>query len=301
MPSEPDPTGSDAPGPDAPSRVSGALAAVPGRWRPRAALVLGSRLGHLALDTGGELLRVQIFDRAMTLAAQAFTSLLPLLIMVAALLGPHARDRLTDALGVSDSSRRLLQEALSGSRSGAFGVLGGLVVVVSATSLTRALTRAYAVTWSMRPRLAGAAATGRQVLTVLALSGFVMGGRLLGRLAGELPAPRLAAMAVTALADAAVALALPVLLLGRAARRAHPVTAAILFGAVMVGVRAAGSVYLPRALRHSTEQYGTIGLAFTYLGWLYAISFCLLLTAVLGRVLGDALARERPRPSRRDR
>jgi membrane protein len=51
------------------------LEAVPRRLRPRAALMLRNRLGAALLNTVGELGRVQIFDRAMTLAAQAFTSI----------------------------------------------------------------------------------------------------------------------------------------------------------------------------------------------------------------------------------
>jgi len=42
------------------------------------------------------------------------------------------------------------------------------------------------------------------------------------------------------------------------------------------------------------DTYGTIGLAFTYLGWLYVVSCCLLLSTVLGRVFGDALDRRPP-------
>jgi membrane protein len=44
-------------------------------------------------------------------------------------------------------------------------------------------------------------------------------------------------------------------------------------------------VYLPRALRSSADRYGTIGVAFTYIGWLYVVAFCLLLAVVFGYVL----------------
>ena len=63
------------------------LDAVPRRLRPLAEAVLAHRLGGLLLRVAGELVRVQIFDRAMTLAAQAFTSIFPILIMLGALSG----------------------------------------------------------------------------------------------------------------------------------------------------------------------------------------------------------------------
>ena len=285
------------PADQAPPDLAGAVGAVPRRFRPRAALVLGSRVGRLGLDAAGEVLRVQIFDRAMTLAAQAFTSILPLLIMMAAVLGRHDRRLLVDALGLPDSSRRLLTTALGGSHSSAFGFVGCLFVVISATSLTRALTRAYAVCWSVRARTTGLAGAGRQIVTVLAITAFVVVARLFGRLAGELPAPRLGYAVLTGVVEAAVAVATPRILLGPAVGRARLLTAGGLFGVMMIGVRAAGSVYLPRALQASADRYGSIGLAFTFLGWLYVIAFCLLLSAVFARVLGDAVTADRSPPA----
>jgi membrane protein len=261
------------------------------RWlRPRAALILGSRLGTLLLSGAGELVRVQIFDRSMTLAAQSFTSIFPLLIMLAALLGPARRAWLTDLLHLPDSSERLLQEALSGSRSNAFGVVGALIVVFSATGLSRALVRSYRAVWRLEQ---GAAASTRQIGTVLALVTFVLFARLLNGLVSALPAPRVAGVLVALIADAALAVLLPWLLLGDQAPRGPLLAGGVVFGLMMIAVRAAGAIYLPRALQSSTDRYGTIGLAFTFIGWLYVLSFALLLSAVVGRMLTAGPADER--------
>jgi uncharacterized BrkB/YihY/UPF0761 family membrane protein len=61
------------------------------------------------------------------------------------------------------------------------------------------------------------------------------------------------------------------------------------FGLMMLAVRPVGARYLPWALRTSEDRYGTIGVAFTYIGWLYILAFCLLLAAMLGQ----AIAQER--------
>jgi hypothetical protein len=50
------------------------------------------------------------------------------------------------------TSRRVLDEALTSSGVGSFGVLGSLIVLISATNLTRALARAYGAIWAL-PRL----------------------------------------------------------------------------------------------------------------------------------------------------
>ncbi|GIE30683.1 hypothetical protein Ait01nite_037280 [Actinoplanes italicus] len=260
------------------------LAAVPDRLRSRAALVLGNRAGAFLLRTAGELVRVQIFDRSMTLAAQAFTSIFPILIMMSALLGGSLRERLGDLVRMPDASARLLDEALSGSRSNAFGIVGCLIVILSATGLARALIRAYLAVWPVAGRRTGAAATGWQIGSVLMLVAFLVGVRLLSGLSGALPAPRLWALVLSLLADVALATMLPRILLGPAVPWSRLLPAGVLFGLIMVAVRAAGTVYLPRALESSAGRYGTIGLAFTYIGWLYVLSFCLLLSAVLAEV-----------------
>jgi membrane protein len=40
-------------------------------------------------------------------------------------------------------------------------------------------------------------------------------------------------------------------------------------------------------LQSSADRYGTIGVAFTYIGWLYVLAFCLLMTAILGQVVAQ--------------
>jgi membrane protein len=270
------------------------LAAVPRRLRPGAELILGNRAGALLLRTAGELFRVQIFDRSMTLAAQTFTSIFPMLIMLGALFGHRARDQLGEVLRVPPSSARLLDEALSGSRSGTFGVIGSLIVILSATGLARALIRSYRVIWPDTGRRAGAMATAWQIDTVLLLVVFLIVVRLLGWLTGQLPAPHATGVLVTFASDVGLAVLLPRILLGPGIPRARLLVTGLVFGVAMVGVRAVGAVYLPRALTASADRYGTIGLAFTYIGWFYVISFCLLLCAVLGSVLAPTPRSEQP-------
>ena len=45
--------------------------------------------------------------------------------------------------------------------------------------------------------------------------------------------------------------------------------------------------YLPRALEESADQYGSIGLAFTYLAALYVVSFIFLAAAIIGNVIAE--------------
>ena len=96
------------------------------------------------------------FDRGMTLAAQAFTSIFPLIIAIAALIPGQLRDPVRPrrrSVGESRTdSRAVVEQALPAHSDtrGAFGILGVLIVVVSATSFSRALARMYAKVWRVR-------------------------------------------------------------------------------------------------------------------------------------------------------
>ena len=89
------------------------------------------------------------------------------------------------------------------------------------------------------------------------------------------------------LLDCGVAVLVPWLLLGGTVPARLLAVGGVIFGLVMLAVRRIGSVYLPRALASSADRYGTIGVAFTYIGWLYVIAFCLLLTAIVGHVVAE--------------
>jgi membrane protein len=253
--------------------------ALPGWLRPRAAAVLATWFGRTLLRCLAGLVHVQIFDRAMTLAAQAFTSIFPLLILFGSLLGAKQSAQLADDLNLPPSSQRLITDALSDRSLSTFGVFGALIVLFSATGLARAMVRAYATIWDIPKVRSGAAAAGRWLLTVLLLSAFVI--------VGKLPLPVVVKQPFLLLADCGITVLLPVLLLGGAVPARRLVPGGLIFGVVMLFVRPAGSVYLPRALASSDARYGTIGLAFTYIGWLYVMSFCLLGSAVIGKVLAD--------------
>jgi membrane protein len=269
------------------ARVARVLARLPPRLRPPVAWLARQWVGRLLARTTAALVRVQIFDRAMTLAAQIFTSVFPLLILVATLVGGTTARRVADWAGLPTSSRALLGDAMSNSGLAAFGVVGSLVVLLSSTGLARALTRAYTAVWAVRHVPAGPRASWRWLATVLVLAAYAVGTRLLDGLTKGLPRPHLWLAVLLLLADCGLAVLLPRLLLGGAISPRALAAGGVIFGLAMLVIRPVGSVYLPRALQSSADRYGTIGVAFTYIGWLYVLAFCLLMTAILGQVVAQ--------------
>ncbi len=260
-------------------------AGMPRALRRVASAVQAHPVARIVVRTATGLTRLEIFDRAMTIAAQAFTSIFPVLILIGALVGRRLRTLLEATVDLSAASRQLLGEAFGGGGVGAFGVVGSVAVLISATSLARALGRAYGYLWAVRRLPAGLAATWRWLATILLLVVFIVGTRILGWLAGLLPHPHVSLAVLSLLVDGATTVLLPWLLLGGAVPVRMLAPGACVFALAMLVVRPVGAVYLPRALQISDDRYGTIGLAFTYISWLYVLSFCLLATAVLGREL----------------
>jgi membrane protein len=271
--------------PDDAHGTDAALRRLPPRLRRVAGWVFGRWPGRVLTRSLTGCLRIDIFDRAMTIAAQTFTSVLPILILIATWAGAGAADEATEAVDLPDESASLLDEAVHGADTTAFGVIGALIVIVSATSLSRALNRAFTAVWSLpRPRNRLASAwRWLAAVVVLALSIILVRG--LVTLAGELPPPRAWQSATTFASDFAVAVFLPWVLLAGAVRPRLLVPGAALFAAVMLVVRPVSALWLPRALESSADRFGSIGVAFSYLAWLYAVSFCFLAAAVIGQVI----------------
>jgi len=263
------------------------LARMRDRVRPLTAWAMSNWPGRILLRTGAAFARLELLDRSMTLAAQLFTSIFPLLIMAAVLFGPRYGDQVADVINLPQSTRRVLDEALANGGFSSFGVLGAVIVLVSSTSLARTMIRAYGAIWQLPRTRRSVRNAWRLLAAVILLAVFFVGVRLLTRLAGHSPVSQLTSQILTLLADIALAVAVPWILLARVLPARLLLPGGVVFGAVMVIVRPAGAVYLPRALQVSAERYGTIGLAFTYIGWLYVLSVCYLGAAAIGQVLAQ--------------
>jgi membrane protein len=262
-----------------------AIDRLPPRTRQPATRLVAGWPGRIALNSAESCVRIEIFDRSMTIAAQFFTSVFPILILFAGWVGRLGTDSIADAVDMPEETRSMLDQAVQASASAGFGVVGALIVLASATSLSRALTRAYAAIWQLpRPRSTLRSAwRWLAVVVALALSLFVV--RALSQYASAVPPGDVWERLVAFACDLVILTFVPWLLLSGAVRPRCLVPAAILFATLMLFVRPASAAWLPLALEASAGRYGSIGVAFTYLAWLYVVAFCLLLTAVFGQVI----------------
>ena len=259
--------------------------------------------GRVGLRAAAATIRIEIFDRSMTIAAQLFTSVFPVLILLSALFHPD-ESTVADAINLPSQTEQLLDDVLGDTPDPTFGLVGAAIVLISATSLSRALTRAFAAIWQLpRPRTKLNAAW-RWLALVLGLALALVAVRGLVRLTERLPPPDFWTLALWFSFDVALAVGAPILLLAGAVKVRMLLPGALVYAVAMLFVRPAAAVFLPHALDSSADKYGSIGVAFTYLAYLYVIAWCLLMATILGQVvatdqgwLGGKIRGSNPIPS----
>jgi membrane protein len=242
---------------------------------------------RIALSFLRALTNIEPFDRAMTLAAQAFVSIFPLLIAWAAFAdngGTSVGDELANTLHLSDSVRTALDQSLPQDTepSTTFGVISVLIVLISATSLSRALGRMYAKAWHVAP--SGWSNGGRWIAVIVAICATIVATQYLTEWA-ESFAQNVVVIALIFLLNAMLYAWIPWLLLMRRVSVLRLLPSAALMGVGSVGLNLAGHVYLPPALEVGVEHFGSLGAAFTLIGWLFVMAFVLIVATVLGAVI----------------
>jgi membrane protein len=255
-------------------------------WVQRfAAWVMTRWVGRFLLRAAGKCVKIELFDRSMAIAAQMFTSVFPLLIVLGSWLHLD-NDAVADLLAVPDETVSVLDAAIGGDAEAAtFGIVGALIVLISATSLSRALTRAYAAIWDLPRPKTRLKQAWRWASAVCGLAISLAVVRAMADAAEDLPRPEFWQVAVAAAGDIALGLFLPWILLAGAIRTRMLLPAAAIYALAMVPVRAASSIGFAHLLESSAAKYGSIGVAFTYIAWLYVVAFCLLVANILGNVL----------------
>jgi membrane protein len=260
-------------------------------------------------------LDLQGIDRALVLASQAFTALIPLVLLTAALAPAGQSDVVSTALvrrfrltgGAADSVEQLFAHTGGGSMS----VFSGLLLVFSGVSLTRRMQRMYQQAWRLEP----SPGVGHTLHAGLGLAALLLGIALLYQaraLVESLRFPGALQVTVSAITGLLLWTTVPWLLLDRrlAWRRLVPVGALTSVCSIAYGV--ASTVYMPRVLENDSRRYGLFGVTLALVGWLVCIAFIIVAATAIAaefdraedgwarrirRVLGIESVAVAPRPS----
>ena len=228
------------------------------------------------------------------IGGQAFTTIIPLLIVVAAAAsrqGPTAlADRMAARFHVTGSSAqaiRTLFERPPGA-TGSITIAGVVVLLFSLLSLTRSLQRTYEAAWQLPPvgvrgTLNAMTAIGLFLASLLVLS-------LLVGLLRQAPAGSVFAFVLRVLVNTAVWLLLQRLLLSRRVPIRRLLPGSIVIGAGSAFLTIYSALWMPRLIENNASRYGIIGITFALLTWLILVSFSIVVAAVLSAELGGAPA-----------
>ncbi|MFC7451203.1 hypothetical protein [Rhodococcus daqingensis] len=219
---------------------------------------------------------IELADRSMTLAAQEFTSVLPVIIAVGTIGNLDAvGDTLYEQLGLDPSGLDLSTITAGSLESNTptfatFGVIGMLMVILGGTSFARALGRLYGRVWNI-PTLT-IRGSWRWVAVLMAVASSIALLGVARNLAGiDWVGPPLA-FGSELIIWFALWSAVPYLLTeGRLAGRVLWATAAMTAAGLAL-LRIAGRIYLPLAGESAQEKFGALGLVFTAITWMFVMS-----------------------------
>jgi membrane protein len=261
-----------------------------GHDRPRAALryalqLFPARALRRFAAIGGR-------DRALVLGGQAFTAVVPLVIVVAATARDSGAsivaDRLTERFRLTGTAAEAVA-ALFRRPPGATGTItlvGVALLLVSLLSLTRSLQGTFERAWGLAPAgvrgtLNGLTGIGLLIASLLVLS------LLVGALR-PLPAGTALAVVLRVPVAAAVWLALQFLVLSRRVPVRRLLPGALVAGVGQTVVGACSALWMPLVIEQNANRYGVIGVTFALLSWLVVVGFAIVVSAVVSAEAGGA-------------
>jgi membrane protein len=233
---------------------------------------------------------VQGVDRSMALAAQAFSALIPLLIVYSALLsrgeGSSVANSIIERFELDGAAAASVQQAFTSAETvqDSISLIGIVLVLISALSFSRGMQRLYENAYGLSSL--GMRNTRRALGWLAVIVVYVTVRPLLADATNS----EAAEIAISLGLAGALWTATPYLLLGRRVSWRPLLPAAVLVAIGMTGLGATSVIWFPRTLAQSADQFGVMGVAFALLSWLVAWGFVLVIATTGGAVLAERLS-----------
>lgn len=233
---------------------------------------------------------VDIFDSATRLAAQCFLTAVPLVFVIASFAPKPVQDQLISSVravfGLNGQASHQLDSIFSssdGDLQAAVGLVGGLMVLLSATAVSRAMQRLCKRAWEI-PRKGVRIAIWRWVvwiavwIGVLLVQGPVRTGFGLGFWLG---------IPLTLVFMTLVWWWTQHLLLGGLIGWPPLLPGAVLTAGAVTALSLTAQFYMPRALNRALSQFGSAGSVFVLLSWLIVVCVAVAIGVTMGAVLAQ--------------
>jgi membrane protein len=243
------------------------------------------------------LVEVELFDRAVALASQAFVALIPFMVVAAAVMPydqqPSFAESIVSRFHLSGDSADAVETLFASPKgvTSTLSALGLFLMVVSALSFCRAMQRLYEKAWRLPAR--GVRSSSSHLIWLAVAAVYASIGTTLNTTAAEWLGPT-GRLVVGFALSYLLWMWTPYLLLGRRIERRALRATGILTAVGMTAFSAASLFYMPHSIESSAGQFGSIGIAIALVSWLIGAGFVLVISAALGAVLagGPMLQRE---------
>ncbi|MFE6171462.1 YhjD/YihY/BrkB family envelope integrity protein [Streptomyces sp. NPDC056464] len=233
---------------------------------------------------------VNIFDSATRIAAQCFLTAVPLMFVLGAYAPKAVQDQVTASIsavfGLTGQAKAQVEQTFQPPTDDlrqATGLVGVLMVLLSATAVSRAVQRLCRRAWLLS-RTGAKVAPWRWLawivlwLGALVVQGLMHNGFGLGEWLG---APIVLVM------QAVMWWWTQHLLLGGAVRWAPLLPGALITAIAVSALSISAHFYMPRALNRALADYGPAGSVFVLLSWLIVVSVAVAIGLSMGAVLSQ--------------
>lgn len=230
-------------------------------------------------------------DRVMVISSQAFTTLIPLLIVGSAFLPLGDPDAVSDAmirrLGLTGDAAAAVQQVFGSADPGSVGLLSVFLLAYSGVSFTRRMQRMYLHAWQV-PAVRGIQGSADAALGLLAMLLEFGILSLLRGLVEKLPLSWAVATILSTAASVVLWTSIPWLLLGRRTEWRRLFPGGLLTGVAVAIYGLATTVYMPRLIEVYSDRYGLFGVTIAVVSWLLCISFIVVVATVIAAELDRA-------------
>jgi membrane protein len=248
-----------------------------GRWVERAEETFLGRCVRDFLDLQG-------VDRALVIASQAFTALIPMVILVSTLVPVHSSTLVADGFvsrfRLEGAAADGVEQLFANPGHPSIGVFSLALLLFSALSLTRRLQRMYLAAWRMGPE-PGVRGSLPAFLALVVLLAEVSVLFFVRALVKGVALESLVAGVASALAGVLLWATVPWLMLSRRLAWRRLLPTGVLTSAAVATYGAASSVYMPALMSRYTERYGLFGLTLALVSWLLALAFIIVVATVV--------------------
>ena len=237
------------------------------------------------------MIRIELIDRSMAIAAQAMLALVPMLAVLAAFLPTELSDlaleRFRDVTGIGRPASDIVNANLDPATIRAqTGLIGLLITLFSATSFARAVQRMYERVWE-QPHIGGMLGLRRSTLWLIGWLLTIQAVSAIGFVLAQVDSFDVARFLVQGVTGTLVWWwTTRILLFNRVSWRRLAV-GAVLTGFSLLLYSWGSSLVMPTYVEQSAAQLGTLGLILAITTWLVGFAGVLVVAAVVGRAVAE--------------